>query len=271
MVASAALEGLLAPLPETLSRVDTGLRPPRCAGLQPSACTCCFVGPVTRGSPCSRFGWGTPIFASGSGRSRRAKPGLRCDGVTHPRWSLSPVKSARPCDSSGWGQCGPEPGGRLSRGWRPGCGGRGHSPCPAPPRCVLTPPHRGPSPLPDSPVFLPLQSRGPSPSEELSPGSSDVRCQDVEGSRASEGRGAPLEESCEDSWVWPPFPGAGLWLCCCCSAPRWGAAWVLSLHAPGEVAGGQGAVWAEDQGPPGHVAPPQRVQSFRFSHHQVID
>lgn len=99
-----------------------------------------------------------PIIASGSGRSRRAKPGLRCDGVTHPRWSLSPVKSARPCDSSGWGQCGPEPGGRLSRGWHPGCGGRGHSPCTAPPRCVLTPPRRGPSPLPDSPVFLPLRA-----------------------------------------------------------------------------------------------------------------
>lgn len=79
---------------------------------------------------------------------------------------------------------------------------------PLPGVCRLRPVEEA-SPLPYSPVFLPLQSQGPSPSEELSPGSSDVRCQDVEGSRASEGHGAPLEESCEDSWVWPPFPWLG--------------------------------------------------------------
>ena len=68
-----------------------------------------------------------------------------------------------------------------------------------------------------------------------------------------------------------PLPGRGALAVLLLLRPTLGATWVLSLHAPGEVAGGQGAVWAEDQGPPGHGAPPQQVQSFRFSHHQVID
>lgn len=157
VVASAALEGLLAPCPETPESCGDGVEAPTVC--RPPALRLylllCRAG--DSGIPVQQLR-AAPIFASGSGRSRRAKPGLRCDGVTHPRWSLSPVMSARPCDSSGWGQCGAEPGGRLSRGWHPGCGGRGHSPCPAPPRCVPTPPRRGT-------LTTALQSCVPSPSE----------------------------------------------------------------------------------------------------------
>lgn len=145
------------PRPETLSRVDTGLRPPpvsRPPALRMHLLLCRAGDSGVPEQPLRA----PPIFASGSGRSRRAKPGLRCDGVTHPRWSLSPVKSARPCNSSGWGQCGPEPGGRLSWGWRQGCGGRGHSPCPAPPQvCADSAPQRT--------LTTARQSCVPSPSE----------------------------------------------------------------------------------------------------------